>query len=532
MTEQREAQPSDRSFPNEPGDAILESIADGLFTLDREWRFTYVNRPAEFLLERDRDELLGRVIWEVFPDAVPPVERKELERVAEGRELAEFQEFHPSLGRWLEYRAYPSEEGLAVYFRDVTEAKQRQKTERFLHEVSEVLASSLEYAATLQRIADLSAGFLADYCIVHVEEGGKIRAPGIAHADPARAEIVRGLLRRFPVRPDQPHPVMRALRTGEPQLLSGITEETLREISAGPEHLEMLHDLGLSSVMVVPLQARGRTLGAIVLARTGAAPPYGPEELEVARELARRAALAVDNARLYEEMRQAMHARDEMLAVVSHDLRNPLHAVLIAASFLEEFPDTSAWSERDRRQVEVIRRSAEQMARLIQDLVEVISLESGPLPLERSPLDVAGVLDGVTSTFLPIAERKRVHLVAEAASGLPPVLADRGRLLQVFSNLVGNAVRFTPEGSVVALKAEREGPQVRFSVADTGPGIAPEHLPHLFDRFWQAKRGAGKGLGLGLAIAKGIVEAHGGRIWVESRVGAGSTFLFTLPTGE
>jgi PAS domain S-box-containing protein len=530
MMPRREEEHPPRPLPGQPGAAVLESIADGFFTLDREWRFTYVNRPAEFLLERDRDELLGGVIWEVFPDAVPPARRTELERVADGREVAEFREFHPSLGRWLEYRAYPWEEGLAVYFRDVTEAHHRETTERFLGEVGEVLTSSLEYAATVQRIADLCAGFLADYCVVHVEEGGKLRAPGIAHADPRRAEILRGLLRRFPTAPEG-HPIVRVLRTGEPEMVPQVTAEYLEHISGSPEQLEMLRDLGLASVMVVPLQARGRTLGTLTLARSGSAVAYGAEELAVARELARRAALAVDNARLYEETRQAIRARDEILAVVSHDLRSPLHAVLIASTLLEEFPESAAWSDRDRKQVEIIRRAADQMTRLIQDLVEVISLESGPPPLQRAPLDAAGVVNGVVDMLRPIAEERRVRLEAEVAPGLPALQADRGRLLQVFSNLVGNAVRFTPEGGTVRLAAERSDGHVRFSVADTGPGIPPEHLPRLFDRFWQAQRGAGKGLGLGLAIAKGIVEAHGGRIWVESRPGEGATFRFTLPAG-
>ena len=517
--------------------SVLESITDGFFALDAEWRFTYVNRPAEYLLERDREELLGRVAWEALPDAAAGPVREALEQAARADEVVELREFHPALGRWLEYRVYPSpSEGLTVYFRDVTERKEaeeeRERAEavrRFLGEVSDVLATSLDYGGTVQRIADLCAGFLSDYCVVHVVEQEKARALGIAHADPTRAEIVRGMLRRFPVEPDSRHPAARALRSGEPQLLPRISRRMLEDISAGPEHLEMLRDLGLSSAMVVPLQARGRTLGAITFARTGNAPAYGEAELEVARELARRAALAVDNARLYREAREATRARDEMLAVVSHDLRNPLQAVLIASTLLEEFSEGGGLSERDRRQLAIIHRSAEQMTRLIQDLVEVISLESGGPGLERAPLSVAVTLGSVAEMFRPIAEQQEVALRVEHPAGLPPVHADRARILQVFSNLVGNAMRYTPAGGSVTLAASAESGGVRFTVADTGTGIDPEHLPHLFDRYWQAQRGPGRGLGLGLAIVRGIVEAHGGRIWVQSRPGQGSTFHFTLP---
>ncbi|HLL48835.1 MAG TPA: PAS domain S-box protein [Longimicrobiaceae bacterium] len=415
-------------------------------------------------------------------------------------------------------------------FHDVTEQRRREEADRFLGRVSDLLASSLDYRTTAQSIASLCAGSQADYCIVHVEEHGKVHALGTAHSEPARQEIVRGLMRRFPVDPEGHHPVMRTLRTGDAQLLAEVDDAVLAEMAAGPEQLEMLRDLGLASMLVVPLQARGRTLGALTLARTAAAPRYGPDDVEPARELARRAALAVDNARLYEEARQASRARDEVLAVVSHDLRNPLHAVLLASTVLEDFSAPDQWSARDLQQIRVIRRSAEQMTGLIQDLVEVIAMETGAPALNRERLAAAPLPAGVAELFQAQADEKGLRLRCEADPGLPPVEADRGRLLQVFSNLVGNAIKFTPSGGTVTLRATPGDGVVHFSVSDTGPGIAPEHLASVFDRFWRARKGERGGLGLGLAIARGIVEAHGGRIWAESTVGEGATFHFTVPS--
>lgn len=414
-------------------------------------------------------------------------------------------------------------------FHDVTEQRRREETDRFLGRVSDLLASSLDYRTTAQSIASLCAGSQADYCIVHVEEQDQVHALGTAHADPSRQEIVRGLMRRFPVDPEGHHPVMRTLRTGDAQLLAEVDDAVLADMSVGAEHLEMLRDLGLSSMLVVPLQARGRTLGALTLARTGSAPCYGPDDVEPARELARRAALAVDNARLYEEARQAARARDEVLAVVSHDLRNPLHAVLLASTVLEDFSSADQWSARDRQQIRVIRRSAEQMTGLIQDLVDVIALETGAPTLQRERIAAAPLPGGVAELFQAQADGKGVRLACESDPGLPPVEADRGRLLQVFSNLLGNALKFTPSGGTVTLRAAPGDGFVHFSVSDTGPGISAEHLDHVFDRFWRARREERGGLGLGLAIARGIVEAHGGRIWAESAVGEGSTFHFTVP---
>ena len=416
-----------------------------------------------------------------------------------------------------------------VTFSDVTEERRRRQADRLLSRTSELLASSLESAATLQRIADMVAGSLADYCIVHVEEDGDLRAPGVAHADPRRREIVRGLLRRFPVDPAGTHPAVVCLRTGEPRLIPTVDDGMVSALSTGPEHTEMLRDLGLASGMVVPMQARGRTLGAISFGRTAESPPYEEADLEVAQELARRAALAVDNARLYEEAQRASRAREEVLAVVSHDLRNPLNAIVLGAAILDDFSAGEAWSERDRQQLRAIRNASQQMAGLIHDLVEVVALESGSAALCTASVAPGDLVEGAVEMFREMAVQRGLTLGTSVLPGLPTLWADHSRVLRVLSNLLGNALKFTPAGGLITVSAAPIEGAVRFTVADTGSGIAPEHLPRLFDRYWQVRRGEQEGLGLGLAIARGIVEAHGGRIWAESVQGEGATFFFTLP---
>ena len=417
-------------------------------------------------------------------------------------------------------------------FTDVTQALRAEETERFLAEVGEVLSSSLDFREVVQQVARVCAGTLADYCIVHVAEGDAGgRALGIAHGDPTREEQVRGLLRRFPVNADDAsHPVVAALRTGRAEVAPRVDDALLDRMCTGPEHRELLQALGLSSAMVVPMRSKGETVGAISLARTGGA-PYGDAHLAVAEEVARRAALAVENARLYQAARQAVQAREEVVAVVSHDLRNPINAVLIAATVLDEF-GCERMDETDRKQVGVIRRSAEQMNALVQDLVEVAAFESGEMPMQRRPV-LAGVLLGAAEEmFAPLAAERGLTLACEAEGELPAVSADYGRVLQLFSNLVGNALKFTPQGGSVEIGAVRGDGVVRFWVRDTGPGIERDHLPRLFDRFWQAKRGRGAGAGLGLAICRSIVEGHGGQIWAESHPGQGSTFYFTVPVAS
>jgi PAS domain S-box-containing protein len=231
----------------------------------------------------------------------------------------------------------------------------------------------------------------------------------------------------------------------------------------------------------------------------------------------------------------AVQAREDVLHVVSHDLGNSLSAIVVTTSvLLRTLPEDEANGDA-RRRIASIRDLARRMQRLRQDLLDVASIEGGRLAIEWDRWDPGGVLDEALESFAPLAAEKEIALSAEVPDGaLPAVEGDRERIMQVLANLVGNAVKFTPQGGrvVLGVQAVREGDgegEVRFRVRDSGPGIPPEHVPHVFDRFWKVRAANRHGAGLGLAIARGIVEAHEGRIWVESAPGEGSTFYFTLP---
>ena len=230
-------------------------------------------------------------------------------------------------------------------------------------------------------------------------------------------------------------------------------------------------------------------------------------------------------SRAYDEARQAIDAREDVLKMVSHDLRNPLNTISMSAGLMLEV----ALPEDQRvKQLSMIKRAGERMNRLIQDLLDVAKIEAGRLGIEPKPIDIGPLVSEAVDMLRPLAMEKGIRLDVLVATGLPVIAADAGRVLQVLSNLVGNAIKFTPRGGRVTIRVELVAGSVRFCVADTGPGIPPEQLPKIFGRFWQADRSDRRGIGLGLAIAKGIVEAHGGRIDVESRVGEGTTFYFTL----
>jgi two-component system, sensor histidine kinase and response regulator len=245
---------------------------------------------------------------------------------------------------------------------------------------------------------------------------------------------------------------------------------------------------------------------------------------QTARSEAERAAQRME--RLALEAEGATRARDELLAAVSHDLRNPLGTIYTSATLILE-----AGLAQDvlERQIHIIRRSAQRMNRLISDLLDASRMEAGGFAVRPAPESATALIQEAAELMGPLASEKDQRVEVRIEEGLPPVMADRSRVLQVFSNLTGNALKFTPRGGRVRLAAEAAGDGVRFAITDTGPGIDAEHLPRIFDRFWQGVAGGSEGAGLGLTIAKGIVEAHGGSIGVESTVGAGTTFHFVLP---
>ena len=230
----------------------------------------------------------------------------------------------------------------------------------------------------------------------------------------------------------------------------------------------------------------------------------------------------------FQLLRQAVRSRDDLLATVSHDLRNPLSSIRLSAHLLGDAPTSPA----AQRQAAIIDRAAVRMERLIGDLLDIASIEAGHLSIEVKAFRALELVSEAVEAIEPLAAAKAQHVHLDVTASAAIVACDRSRILQVLGNILGNAVKFTPADGAITARAELVDRTVSFSVSDSGPGIAPEQLPHVFDRFWQAKETARAGTGLGLAICKGIIDSHGGRIWVESAIGAGTTFYFTLPLAE
>ncbi|HET9383610.1 MAG TPA: GAF domain-containing sensor histidine kinase [Gemmatimonadales bacterium] len=383
--------------------------------------------------------------------------------------------------------------------------------QRFLSNLAEVLASALDEPAMLSAVTRLFVPRLGDICLADIIE------------DDGSIQRVDNTLEDWRLTPTP------ALRAGESVLISELTQAALVTVAPEPAGHAAIRAAGIRSLALLPLIGRGRLLGVLTLAMTRPERRFTKVDLPFLEDIAQRTALGADNARLYQQARQASRARDDTLAAISHDLRNGLNTVLTAVSLLLRSlpPDTEG--RRDRRHVEAIRRSAERMNRLIADLLDVASIESGRLFVEPRREPVRSIIAEALAVSHDQAAEKSLRVEQSIPAEPLEAVCDRDRVLQVLGNLISNAIKFTPEGGQVNVSAEPFDDEVLFTVRDTGIGVSGKQLPHIFDRFWQAMPKARLGSGLGLTIAKGVVEALGGRIWVESRPNEGTTFFFTLP---
>jgi signal transduction histidine kinase/ActR/RegA family two-component response regulator len=415
-------------------------------------------------------------------------------------------------------------------FIDISARKRAEEEIRFLAKAGKILAYSLDAKVTASRACRLAISRLGECCVVDLLDDGLPAHQVIAHVQHRREEWVRQLGAMFPPEAEAEHGVPRVLRTGLSEIFP-LPDSSSGVASLGASHPRLLRQIGARSYICAPLKVRGRMLGAITFIRESDT-RFTEKDLDLADQFAERLSVAVENARLYHEAERAVRLRQDILAIVSHDLRTPLGNVLAS---VESLLHTAVSNERrvaGRRQLDVIRRSVLQMDRMISDLLDLSSIEAGHLSVERSDQDLQVLVDEVLESVQPTLMQKRLEVFANFPAKRILVHCDRERILQALGNILGNAAKFTPEGGRIEIEAESRAREARLSITDNGPGIPRARLAHVFDRYWQAEGTSRGGRGLGLFIAKGIVEAHEGRIWVESDLGKGSTFSITLPAAS
>jgi PAS domain S-box-containing protein len=519
---------------------VIERNADAIIVVDHEGVVRFANPAAATMFTTTRSELVGTHFG--FP--IVADETTELDIVSSGTP------------RVVEMRVVESEwerdTAFIATLRDITERKQaeqgarkliREQTARaaaealarrlrFLVDSTTVLSASLDYAETLRALAKLCATDLADWVVVYdVDERGRPRRLEVAHADPAKADLVREL-RDIPIAGEGPHPVVDTLRTRKPVLVAEVTEEMLSRMSRNPRELEIARALGVASYIQVPMIARDHALGALSLVCSSR--PFTEEDLALAQDIAARAALAIDNARLFGEAQAANRTKTDFLAVVSHDLRTPLNAIVGYAQLLElgipePVPTTGV------AHVQRIRTAARHLLYLLNELLAFARLESGREEVRVTDLDARSIGSDVAAVMEPLARQRQLNFVLDLPETAIQVRTDADKLRQILLNLVGNAVNYTDAGEVRLIMRPDANGRVTIEVRDTGRGIAPGHLPYIFEPFWQVdaeQRSRGGGTGLGLSVVRHLVDLLGGKIDVTSEPGVGSSFRVSIPSSS
>jgi len=506
-------------------------------TLDAEARIVDANLTAASYFGVERGNMVGKSLTGYAPMSDREVLRQHVQRCFAERIRVESELSFSVRGRAAVsaqivsvplFDADGAVIGCKTTLTDITELKRSQEKLQFLSQASTILASSFDYRANLARVVHAAVPVLADICAIDlIDDAGQVSRLAMAFADPSSAVRLDPFRTTSP-RADEATVLGRAIRTREPLLFPECSAALLASTAEGFEHDLLIRVSGAQSMMIVPLVVRDRALGVLTLIVAESGRHYSGRSLSIARELATNAAVAIDNARLYERAQGAIRAREDVLSFVSHDLRNPLMGILLTTETL-----LNAVHGQERRkgwkQLERIRRGVQQMRHMIDDLLDVASLDSGRLTVKLGDHDVRKLFEEMALTQAPLAAEKRIALRFDA----PPVglimRCDRDRVIQVLSNLIGNSIKFTPHGGSVVVAASATATQGLVTVSDSGPGIPATVRPHIFERFWQAEETARKGRGLGLYIAKGLVEAQGGAIWVDSKTDQGTTFSFTLP---
>ncbi|HSQ02850.1 MAG TPA: ATP-binding protein, partial [Burkholderiales bacterium] len=413
---------------------------------------------------------------------------------------------------------------------DVTEQRRQRERLAFIADASRVLGVSISYSETLARIAKIAVPRIADWCAIDLlsEDGSSISRVTVQHEDPTKIEVAKALQEKYPPSPRDPG-IVDAIRERRAIFYPDITPEVLQAArTIGEEQLRIVRDLGLRSSIIAPLIAGDRVLGTLTLVSAGER-RLSTDDVAVAEDVASRAAIAVQNAELYREAQEANRAKDDFLATVSHELRTPMTAILGWAKLLRGERDPQIMAEA----VTAIERSASAQAQLIEDILDVARIRVGKLRMRFEEANLSEVVERAVDTVRLAAEAKGIDLRVDFKSHHVPVRGDAQRLQQVVWNLLSNAVKFTPEGGRISIALEKTDTSARIVVSDTGPGISPDFLPHLFERFRQEETNQTRnygGLGLGLSISQHIVSAHQGTIRAESGgEGRGATFIVELP---
>jgi len=532
--------------------ALIENSSDAIALVSSEGMFLYISTSVQNVIGYTSEELLGHNGAEFIPPEnleylLAPLE--EIMSTPGKTKTLEHQYLHKN-GEvvWVESTITnllhdPDIAAIVSNFRNITQRKQAEERQHVLNEVSNLLASPLDQHITLQEITHMLVPSLADYCrIAILDEQQQIRDITANHIEPEKIALVQALYEQYKDRASTSHGIQRLLANGKAELISVVSDEVLQTVADNPALVAVVTTLGLKSYMGVPLIARGKTIGAITFSSVQAHRSYNEEDVVFAQELARRIALALDNARLYQEaqaeiaerkqvevqLRQSEERKDAFIRMASHELKTPVTSLKGFTSVLQRRLSKQG-DEQALTYLSKIDRQVNKLTKLINDLLDVSKIQTGKLTYQEERFDLVALVEEIVEN---IQGTTPTHTLEVRKTGDVSIVGDRDRIGQVVINLLTNAIKYSPNAKRIAICVEQDGQNARVSVQDFGIGIAEQYQDKVFEQFYQINDPEEKtypGLGIGLHISNEIVKRHGGHMWVESSKGKGSTFYFTIP---
>ncbi len=520
--------------------AIVESSDDAIISEDLNGTIVSWNRGAERLYGYPPGEIVGRPLSMLVPSDVIDELPRILKRLSEGERIDHYETIRrckdgSQVNVSLTLSPIRNSDGQIVgaskIARDISPRKRMEDRARFLADASAALAVLEDYETTLKNVAALSVPFFADWATVDLLTPERtLNRVAVAHRDPSKVKDAIEMHRRFPPDPTRAHGIWNIINSGKSELLPEISNELLTSTIKTPELIQYFRSLGIRSYIGVPLNIRGQTLGAITFTMADSSRRYDDQDLVLANELAQRAAIAIDNARLYQNLKDADRRKDEFLATLAHELRNPLAPIRNGLEILR-LNETDSSEMVDVR--EVMQRQVEQMVRLVDDLLDVSRISRNKLELRLERVELAAIVQNAIETSAPLIKSGQHQLTVTLSPRPIHVDADPIRLAQVFANLLNNSAKYTNPGGTIDVMLTRDGDHAVVSVKDSGVGIPNEMLKEIFQMFIQVDHSLERsqsGLGLGLTVVKRLVEMHGGTVEARSEgLGQGSEFIVRLP---
>lgn len=518
---------------------ILEAAPNAFILTDNDGRISLVNQQLINWFGYSREELIGQKIEILIPHKYRASHvGKRIQYYKEGktRPMGSGLELY---GLRKDGTEFPVEISLSIIngeqeknvvgiIRDISEEKKNLLQQQLLIEASALLTETVSYQGRIDSIAKVVAPRFCDICVIRMVKDSFLEVKAISGLKEEDLDLIKKIYTEAKLDRNSDFGAAYAWRSGNTQIVEKVTDVILREAVNDENAFQLFRNLQVRSYITVPMKTRGQTLGVISFIHTEPR-IYSKQDINFAELITSRCTMAVDNARLYKEAQDAIELRENVLSIVAHDLRNPLGAVKGFNDLLSEIECSEEIRNQINENSSAINRSVLQMERLISDLLDFAKIQSGTLNLEYENCTPNILIADSIEVNQHNIDRKAISIGIEIPENIPQVMCDPVRIRQVFSNLLGNAVKFSPEHSLINIRLTLTDSEFVFSVSDCGPGISKKDLNQVFQKFWQTKKSSNLGTGLGLSIAKGIIESHHGRIWVESEEGHGATFYFSLP---